>query len=126
MDPYQARLPRTAVGSGLYMYVHCVDPLHVWVGLEMSHDSLRAWRSAKMAQALFRACREKDLECIKAALSREPSLLNHRGENGRTLLHEACRYVLFLILIHEVMWDCFDAIIWRGNFRHRYSKAWLI
>ena len=58
----------------------------------MSHDSVRAWRRAKMAQNLFRACEEKDLEFIKAALNREPSLLNHRGGIYEgTLLHEACR-----------------------------------
>jgi len=92
----------------------------------MSHDSFRVWRSVKMAQALFRACRKHDLEHIKAALSRDPSLLNYRGGVfGGTLLHEACRYVLILTW-YKVMRACFDAIIWRGNFRHWYSKSWLI
>ena len=55
----------------------------------------RAWHSATVAQALFRACKEKDLEYIEV-LRHQPSLLNDRGGlYGGTLLYEACLNVIF-------------------------------
>jgi len=48
-----------------------------------------------MAQALFRACKEKELEYVEV-LRHQPSLLNDRvGLYGGTLLHEACLYIIF-------------------------------
>ena len=50
-----------------------------------------------MAGAL---CEADDLRALKEAIGHRPSLLSDRvGVFGGTLLHEACRYVLFLTLV---------------------------
>ena len=73
------------------------------MGLQTSHDSFRAPCSATstMDGALIRAhCKADDLRAVKEAIGHRPSLLSDRVDRyGGTLLHEACRYVLFLTLV---------------------------
>jgi len=54
-----------------------------------------------MDGALIRAqCEADDLRAVKEAIGHRPSLLSDRVDTyGGTLLHEACRYVLFLMLV---------------------------